>query len=588
MTTSRWQRVGLFTLLTATAVLYTWHLSINGYGNDFYAAAAQSGAQSWPAWFYGALDARDFITVDKPPAALWVTGLSVRLFGMSPWSVLVPQALMGVAAVAVQYATVRRSLAATPHAAAGGLLAGAVLALTPAAALMFRFNNPDALLVLLLVVAGYCLTRAVERASVWWLAAVGAVVGAAFLTKMFQGLLAAPAFALTYLLFAPTIWRRRVYHLFVGAAAMTVAAGWWIGAVQLVPPGERPYIGGSTDDTELNLALGYNGIDRIVGSGHTIGPHTGIARLFTGEIGNEIGWLLPAAVAAVAIGVHLAVRRRLPRAQLAALVMWTGWLLTGMGVFAYMRGTVHAYYTVVLAPAVGALIGCAAMWGWQHRARFDGRAALVTMGAAAAISGAVLLRHNGFGPPWLPAAVIGTVSVAATLALLTGGRCAPVTRALSGVICGIATVPVASFAVATVLTPHYGSQPMAVQQVRTGGWLGDLASNRAMADLLAATTTPWSAATNGSQAAAALEIASGTSVMAVGGWRGDPVPTLPEFIDDVHAGRLTYYVEAGRPQHGAVIRSTNLTRAHTREIADWVAAHYAGVRFGSSTVYRLR
>jgi len=226
MTTSRWERVGLVTLLTVTAVLYLWHLSINGYGNDFYAAAAQAGAQSWSAWFYGALDAHDFITVDKPPAALWITGLSVRLFGMSPWSVLAPQAVMGVAAVTVLYATVRRTLTGTRHAAAGALLAGAVLALTPAAALMFRFDNPDALLVLVLVAAAHCLTRAVGSAAVWWVVAAGAALGAAFLTKMLEGLIVAPAFALTYLLLAPTTWRRRAVHLLAGAAAVVIAAGW--------------------------------------------------------------------------------------------------------------------------------------------------------------------------------------------------------------------------------------------------------------------------------------------------------------------------------------------------------------------------
>ncbi len=581
MTTSRWERVGLVTLLTVTAVLYLWHLSINGYGNDFYAAAAQAGAQSWSAWFYGALDAHDFITVDKPPAALWITGLSVRLFGMSPWSVLAPQAVMGVAAVTVLYATVRRTLTGTRHAAAGALLAGAVLAFTPAAALMFRFDNPDALLVLVLVAAAHCLTRAVGSAAVWWVVAAGAALGAAFLTKMLEGLIVAPAFALTYLLLAPTTWRRRAVHLLAGAAAVVIAAGWWIVVVQLVPPGERPFVGGSTDDNELELALGYNGIDRIVSGGHT--AHTGVARLFTGEIGVEIGWLLPAAVVAAVVGSLLAVRGHLPRTQLAALVMWTAWLLSGAIVFGYMRGMVHAYYTVLLAPAVGALVALGSVWGWQRRARVDGRAALALLGASAAITASVLLHRNAFSPPRQLAVFAGAAAFA-VLGLLAARRSAPVAAVLCAVV---AVLPTAVVTAATAVTPHHGSQPLAVQQERGDGWLGDLASNRQLADLLATATTAWSAATNGSQAAAALEIASGTSVMAVGGWRGDPVPTLPEFIDDVHARRVTFYVEAGRPQHGEVIRSANHTRAHTREIADWVAAHHAGVRIGSTTVYRL-
>src|SRR4051794_29076932 len=174
--------------------MYLWQLSASGYGNAFYAAAAQAGSQSWSAWFFGSLDANDFITVDKPPASLWVTGLSVRLFGLNSWAVLAPQAAMGVAAVAVLVAAVRRVVPDPGQGAAAGLIAGAVLACTPAAALMFRFNNPDALLTLLLVVAAYCLARAVRMASWRWLALGGAVMGTAFLTKMLQGFLVLPGF----------------------------------------------------------------------------------------------------------------------------------------------------------------------------------------------------------------------------------------------------------------------------------------------------------------------------------------------------------------------------------------------------------
>jgi 4-amino-4-deoxy-L-arabinose transferase-like glycosyltransferase len=207
--TTRWPRLALAALIACTAALYLWNLSATGYGNAFYAAAAQAGAQSWSAWFFGALDARGFITVDKPPGALWVTGLSVRLFGMNSWSVLVPQALMGVTAVAVLFATVRRSIPDRTQGTVAGIVAGAVLACTPAAALMFRFNNPDAFLVLLLVIAAYCLTRAVATASWRWLALAGLVMGTAFLTKMLQGFLVLPGFAAAYLLAAPTSWRSR-------------------------------------------------------------------------------------------------------------------------------------------------------------------------------------------------------------------------------------------------------------------------------------------------------------------------------------------------------------------------------------------
>ena len=227
--------VALICLLAVTAALYLWNLPINGYGNTFYAAAAQSGAKSWSAWFFGSLDPNNFITVDKPPAALWVTGLSVRLFGMNSWAVLVPQALMGVGAVAVLYATVRRTVADPTRGAIAGLIAGTILALTPAATLMFRYNNPDALLVLLMVAAAYCLMRAISGAPWRWLALVGVALGLAFLTKMLAGLMVLPAFGLAYLLFAPANWWRRVLHLLGAVVALVISGGWWVAIVQLWP-----------------------------------------------------------------------------------------------------------------------------------------------------------------------------------------------------------------------------------------------------------------------------------------------------------------------------------------------------------------
>lgn len=602
MRTKRRPRWALAALLTATAVLYLWNLSASGYGNTFYAAAAQAGSQSWSAWFFGSLDAQNFITVDKPPASLWVTGMSVRLFGMNSWSVMAPQALMGVAAVAVLYCAVRRAFTDPNHGAAAGLLAGAVLAGTPAAALMFRFNNPDALLVLLLTVAAYCLMRAAPAASSRWLLLVGIAMGTAFLTKMLQGFLVLPGFGLAYLLVAPTSWPKRVLHLLGAVGALIAAAGWWVLAVQLTPTSARPYIGGSRDNTVLDLALGYNGINRLLGhhregtplgnwGGSSLpmfGGGSGLHRLFTGEMANEISWLIVAAVFVVAFGTYLAARRALSRAELCALLMWGNWLvLTGV-VFSFMGGMVHPYYTVALAPAIAGLVGIGAVWAWRRRSSWDGRCALAAMIVLAAGPTALLLHRNAFGPMWMPWLVAGLAAVSAAAVLWPRP---PAVALVAGCVAGLAGTTAVS--IATAATPHHGTMPTAIRSSKvTGVWMNDEATNIELAGLLAATHTPWAAATNGSQSAAALEIASGTSVMAVGGWSGDPVPTLRQFIDVVHAGKIAYYVEAGRglnspAVHGEVIPSTTHTPSHTREIAEWVAAHYPGTIIGGSTVYRL-
>ncbi|MDF2444514.1 MAG: hypothetical protein JWR01_2717, partial [Subtercola sp.] len=384
-----WVRPSLLGLLAVTALLYLWNLSASGYANTFYAAAVQAGATSWKAFFFGSLDASNFITVDKPPASLWVMGLSARLFGFSSWSLLVPQALMGVGSVALLFGAVRRSLAGlgARTSAVGGLLAGAVLAFTPAAALMFRFDNPDALLVLLMTAAAYFVVRALPRASWRWLALAGVALGFAFLTKMLQGLLVLPAFGLVYLVAAETTLGRRILHLLGAAVALVVAAGWWVLAVALWPADARPYIGGSTDNTVLDLVFGYNGLGRIFGgsgasggggsstaaAGSSFGGSTGLTRLFSSEMGLEISWLLPAALVALVLGLVLTRKGGRTDPVRAALLLWGGWLVVTGLVFSYMSGTIHPYYTVALAPAVAGLVAVGSVVLWSSRSRWLGR-----------------------------------------------------------------------------------------------------------------------------------------------------------------------------------------------------------------------
>lgn len=289
-------------------MLYLWNLSSSGWANAFYSAAAQAGAQDWTAMLFGSSDAGNAITVDKTPAALWIIDISVRLFGLNSWSVLVPQALMGVAAVAVLYAAVRR--AAGPWA---GLLAGAVLALTPVAALIFRFNNPDALLVLLLVTAGYCVQRGIEKdSSRWWFVGAGMAVGFGFLAKMLQAFLVLPAFAAAALVAGDRPLGRRVLDVVTAGAAMVVSGGWYLVLVELWPASARPYIGGSQNDSIIELALGYNGLGRLTGDetgglgnlNFDVGP----GRLFASQMGADIAWLAAGIMVAALFAGNLTIK----------------------------------------------------------------------------------------------------------------------------------------------------------------------------------------------------------------------------------------------------------------------------------------
>ena len=392
----RWVTPALLGLLAATAVLYLWGLGSSGWANSFYAAAAQAGTQDLKAWLFGSLDPGNAITVDKPPAAMWVMGLSGRLFGFSPFTMLLPQALMGVGAVALLYAAVRRC-----SGPAAGLIAGAALALTPVAALMFRYNNPDALLVLLLVVAAYCVVRAIETASTRWMALAGCALGFAFLTKMLQAFLVAPGLALAFLVAAPVGLWPRIRTLMVGAGALIVSSGWYVALVSLWPAHSRPYIGGSTTTaccswrwaTTASSAWSAGAVgDQAAaipggqprgrprqrdrrwpggpgGAGHLFfGGDPGIGRLF-GHVDGYRG-VLAAACRADRVGRRTVAdppHSPAPGSVRASLLLWGGWLLVSAAVFSFMDGTVHPYYTVALAPAIAALVGISVRELWREQ-----------------------------------------------------------------------------------------------------------------------------------------------------------------------------------------------------------------------------
>jgi 4-amino-4-deoxy-L-arabinose transferase-like glycosyltransferase len=472
-------------LLLLTAIAYLWGLSKNGYANEYYAAAVQAGSTSWKAWFFGSFDSSSFITVDKTPGSLWVMGLSARLFGFGVWSMLIPQALMGVASVGFVYVAVRRWFSAN-----AALLAGAVLALTPVAVLMFRFNNPDALLILLLVAGAWAVTRAIDsvRRPGWWMALAGLLVGFGFLTKMLQAFLVLPAFGLAYLIAGKPALGKRIVHSLLAVGAMVLGAGWWIAIVQLTPASARPWVGGSSTNSILELTLGYNGLGRLTGNetgsvgggigNRSWGGATGLQRLFGGEFGSQISWLLPAALVAIVVLVVAAGRAPRTDRMRAFAVLWGGWLVVTGLVFSYMQGIIHSYYMVALAPAVGALVGAAAMVLWRRRHEMLPRATLA--------GGALLTAGWSFGllnatptfQPWLRWAVLLLGLIAAGLILLLPelkGRSTTIRR--SGVFAAaLLTVsaiagPVA-YSVDTISTAHSGALPSAGPVGGRGGFPG--------------------------------------------------------------------------------------------------------------------
>ena len=464
----RWARPALVVLLVATAVLYLWGLGASGWANSFYSAAVQAGTKSWKAFFFGSSDAANFITVDKPPGSLWVMELSARLFGVNAWSILAPQALEGVATVAVLYATVRRWFGA-----AAGLIAGVVVALTPVAALIFRYNNPDALLVLVLVGGAYCLTRAIESGGTGWLVLAGVLAGFGFLTKMLQMMLVVPAFGAAWLVAAPGRLRRRMGQLVVAGGALAVSALWWVVAVMLIPASHRPYIGGSQNNSLWNLIFGYNGFGRLTGNetgsvgggpaGTSQWGPTGVLRMFNDQFGAQASWLIPAAGILLVAAFAYRFRAKRTDRHRAALILWGGWLVVTMAAFSLSKGIIHPYYTVALAPAIGAVIGIGTTTLWSRRDAWPARAVLA--GAMLATAGWAYLLL-GRTPNWNPAlrpavALSGALGAVAVLLMGRVGRLRKIAPLIAAFALVVALAGPGAYSVATAATSHGGALPLA-------------------------------------------------------------------------------------------------------------------------------
>ncbi|MEV8148719.1 glycosyltransferase family 39 protein [Arthrobacter sp. NPDC080073] len=479
-------RVELGIVLLATAVLYLWNLGASGWANPFYSAAAQAGSQNWAAWFFGSSDAANSITVDKPPASLWIMGLSVRIFGLNSWSILVPEALMGVATAWLLYLAVRR--AATPAtgdprlAHRAGLLAAVVMAITPVATLMFRFNNPDALLVLLMTAAGYATLRSIQDNKLRWLLLAGVLLGFGFLTKQLQVLLVVPGFAVAYLVAAPGGVGRRLLRLLGAGAAMVVSAGWWLAVVELVPVNMRPYIGGSQNNSILELTLGYNGLGRLsgqetgsVGGGNGWGV-PGLFRMFNSEFGGQIAWLLPSVVV---LGAGLLwLGRRAPRNDgvRASVIVWGSWVIVTGLVFSFMAGIIHPYYAVALAPGIAGLAGVGGALLWQHRAQLVAAVALAAAVSAAGFVAFDLLGSTTAYGPWLRWAVL-LGALAAAAGLMLAGRFP--SRILQRTILQRTTAVLAlaaslagplAYSISTASLTHSGAIPSAGPTTTFGGF----------------------------------------------------------------------------------------------------------------------
>jgi 4-amino-4-deoxy-L-arabinose transferase-like glycosyltransferase len=576
-------------VVSLSLALNTWSLSQAGYGNTYYAAAVRSMTLSWKNFFFAAFDPGGFITVAKPPVFLWVGALSARVFGYSTWSLLLPSAFAGAASVALLWLIVRRSFGVT-----AATIAGLVLALTPVSVAVDRLNLPEPFMILALVGAAAAIMQSLHsRRWIAWTALAGALVGVAFNTKMLAAWIPGPAFALAIVAATPRIgWasaRQTLARLAVLGVVTLLVSGSWLAVVDLWPASSRPYVGGSTDNTELNLALDYNGFGRVNGDsqgggggaprggftapgggrggfpgggsrtngggfngpGGIIGGSAGYLRMFDASNGGQIGWLLPFGLGA---GLLVFRRERRNAARRAFALLFPGWVLLYAGVFSEAQGIFHSYYTSALAPGVAALVGVGAVTA-AHAVRRDRRwlAAIVALVAVTAWSQLQIAGRTPDFYGWVRPLMLTTVIAGVALVGLLALRRLPVMTGVALSVAGLMLLPAAWSVSATANTSLNATLPQAGPQAgASGATFGSRAfddGTAALASWLKAHNDPgatWQVAEPSAQNGSRLIAQYDVSVMALGGFLGtDPTITVAQFAQLVGEGKVRYVLTTG-------------------------------------------
>ncbi|MCH6469362.1 ArnT family glycosyltransferase [Sinomonas terrae] len=596
----RWLFKGLLVL---TAAAYLWDLPLNGWANPYYAAAAQAASQDWGSFLFGSLDWGNAITVDKPPLALWPMALSIKTFGLAPWSLLAPQALLGTATVALVFAAVRRVFPATI-----AFVAAILCGTTPVFFLMSRYDNPEPMMGFMTAAGFYAAIRAGTKGSWRWYLLCGTSFGLAFLTKQFQGLIPVPALAFALLLLGAGNVRDRLIKLLAALAALVASAGWWVAVVELTPSSQRPYVGGSQSNSVLDLAFGYNGLGRItqgdgsLGSAASVGtPYDGgFSRLFNADFAPEIGWLLPTALISLLLvaALNKSFVSRQERLMALAAAMWLtlAWLL-----LSFMASSGHPYYTYSLAIPESVVIAIVFRLIWLRSHAPIGRLFGVVLLVSTGYMGVRVMQYSDTWAWWMPLALMCLSLIASARWLLLAPQGRPgVTWAL--VIASLVSGQLASDIV-TASHPITGTQPTSgpvgrdpnsisrlIQSIRSNqepNWVAHISEGVAPSARMLQTlgtgnsSSKWLAATFPAEDAALIQLTTGRPIMAIGGWAGhDPSPTLERFKALVSAGQVQFFVD-----HPSMADFGLGSEAS--DIAGWVKSTYKGQPIDDAVIYML-
>jgi 4-amino-4-deoxy-L-arabinose transferase-like glycosyltransferase len=611
----------------------------------------QAGTKSWKAFFFGSLDASNFITVDKPPFSLWMMELSARIFGFHAWSMLLPDILAGVGTVAIVYASVRRWFSAN-----SALLAAGVMALTPIAVVMFGFDNPDGILTLLLAGSAYAMLRALENVNpLRWLSIAAVLTCFAFTTKMLQGLIVLPVLAAVYLICAKPRFLIRLKHLLLASIPLIIFTLWWPVLVSVTPVNDRPYIGSSGNNSIWSLIVGYNGFGRLLGTssgmggangkhGHStgfnlstttkggtaasqtipsfsgtsfsgfpgsggktggfagaghggpggsgFGGSVGVLRIFNSDFGPNIGWYIPAGLISTAFVLWQRRKKARTDRVRAAFLLWSGYVVLHIIVFSLVSGVIHPYYPVVMAPAIAALIGMGAPILFDAYKRRT--SAALVLPAVVALTGIVAAIMLDYEPLWFPELRIFILiaSIISALGLIVHlyfpkARLSQLSLIIACIACCAGPV---AYSLDSVTVTHTGSIPSAGPS-----GTGMAGSNNETASVEKSLATYLEQHRDGAAWIVAVNSANESAPIQL--TTGEPVMAVGGFDGSDTAISLKNFeklVSSGKLRYYAVSTGKGLAgggfnRGGRSVILDWVEAHSSKVSYGGTdyTLYKL-
>lgn len=608
----QWPHLALAAIAVMAGVLDLWRLGLNGWGNDYYAAAVRSMLENWHALRYASFDPTGLVTVDKPPLAFWIETLSARLFGFNGIALIAPSGIAGAVSVTVLGRTVTRLFGVW-----AGLIAALVLALSPIALVANRSNNPDAIMVMIVVLGTWAGVRALESGRWRWVVLAALLFGLGFMTKMLAALMILPGISVAYLVVGPGRVPRRLVQLAAAGAVVAVISFGWMLSVDMTPASARPWVGSTQDNSEVSLAFGYNGLGRIFGErvggapaagsqafgtpggaggrpggfgrgggggsfggrpggfggggGSAFGGPAGVTRLLTGTLAAQGSWLLPLGLIGL-ISALLAVGWRRRDGRLGGLIIFAGWTAVVWAVFSFSTGIFHPYYISELVPGIAALVGIGVVALGRDLVAGGWRTLLPAVAVAATgVFEWQIMRTTSSLEGWsvpllaltavLTLAVIGRPPVARLSARLRGRTVALSAAALGASLAVLLVAPAAwaQAAVTTAVNGTIGSAPApgGAQAGGFGGRLGGFGGGSGDDGRLLAFVERngggdrYLLASTSAMTVAPLIIQSGRNIVSLGGFSGsDPVVTRREVAEWVERGEVRYFLLGGRGGFG--------------------------------------